>query len=302
MRKLNIVVLALGVMFACFTAESALVLDVNPNQSGDWVLHLTGSHNGSGLNFVDNTSNNSIWNSEQGGSLTAYTLDEIWPFTFGSAPVNTAIVDAFDVGDGTVVGGANLKGFYIFSSGLYLKFDSSFGTSISDFTSATFDEAVILKPLDKNSFSTVWNDGTYSDGDFTMNVSSDVIPEPAALGLMSFTSTGIFLLRALRRRKLAGLSLIPVREYECDMFESREISSCSDELDDYTITIQRMVKAHLVVAWCNLHDHYQTLSKTFWNHMVVRHERRIARKKAFKATFKKTSLAYFDAFLALIMK
>lgn len=305
MKKLLAVLLAvLGL--AGMVADAALVLDVNPNQDGDWLFHLTGSHNGSGISFYDDLSNNSTWNNQQGGSLASYTTDGIE--TFGVYPVNSDIIDAYDVGDGVVIGDTNFKGFYVGQYGFNLKLDSSFGTSMSDFTSTTFDETVLLKPSDKGSFTAVWNEGAYTDGDFTMNVSYEIIPEPAAMGLIGSSCSALLLFRGLRRRKMAGETLFPVRkERRCDVFcsDSEWISRNTSEYeneDHLSDSVVSTVSDEISALWARLREIAGKADNAFWDYMVVRHERRIARRLAFRTAAKKKLVNGFDAFLALILK
>ena len=187
-------VLAVIAGFTATTATAALVLDVNPNTDGDWVMHLTGSHNGTGITFYDNLNGSTGWNQNQGGTGGSFVSDSIEEFSI-SGSVNSSITDPFDVGDGVVVGDTQLKGFHIDSGRVILKLDQDFGTSMSDFTGTVFDQTVILKPLDKGSYLTVWNPGTYTDGDFSLNVNTEVIPEPSVLALAGVFGAGLLGIR-----------------------------------------------------------------------------------------------------------
>ena len=187
----------IGICSLSSQANAVLLLELNPDQNGDWVFRLTGSHSGSGVSFYNNLANNSNWNGTQGGNVTSVTIDSVEQFSL-SGHMNQSVSDPIDNGDGVVVGDTNLVGFHFDTSRVILKFDDAFGASISDFASANFDETVILKPSDKDSFTTVWNDGSYTNGEFTFTISSTVIPEPSNVTLIAGTLALGFV--ALRRR------------------------------------------------------------------------------------------------------
>lgn len=132
------------------------------------------------------------------------------------------------------------------------------------------------------------------------------VPEPGTLSLMSLSTLGLFATRSMRRRKLLGKSLIPIgRERLCDAFCSlEEWESEYDEIvisDGLDITIQ-LAKAKVLVVWTGMQASYKMMDRKFWDYMVVSHECRLARKKAFRAKLKQKALNGLDAFLALIMK
>lgn len=132
------------------------------------------------------------------------------------------------------------------------------------------------------------------------------IPEPGTLSLMSISTLGLFASRSIRRRKLMGKSLFPIgRERLCDAFCSlEEWESEYEEIiipDGLDIAIQ-LGKAKLLVVWTGIHASCKVLDRMFWDYMVVSHERRLARKKAFRVALKQKALNGLDAFLALIMK
>jgi hypothetical protein len=133
------------------------------------------------------------------------------------------------------------------------------------------------------------------------------IPEPATMSLMSLSTLGMFIGRSLRRRRMLGKSLIPIgRERLCDSYctldewenEHREVASEPDLLS----IAWELVQPRIQVAWAKTHDGYEKLDRKFWNYMVISHERRIAKRKAFRAAAKKNALNSLDAFLAKIMK
>ena len=310
MKKI-FVVLAMGLGVAG-VARAELVLNLNPNTDGDWVFHLTGNHNGSGLTFYDNINQNTAWNQTQGGAGGAFTADLVEPIGI-SGHVNQSIIEAYDVGDGVVVGDTFFKGFatddgFTFGSFFALKLDSSFGTSISDFTSTTFDETLVLKPSDKGSFSTVWNAGTYTDGDFRLVISNDVVPEPAAIGLLGTSCSGLFLLRSLRRRKTIGASVLPVRrEHRCDVFCSESewtarMAADSECGPEYFDMLLGQAWEAVLESLSGFKKAFAKADRTFWDYMVARHERRMLRRKEFRMALRKKMLDGLDSFLALIMK
>ena len=132
------------------------------------------------------------------------------------------------------------------------------------------------------------------------------IPEPGTISLMSLSTVGLFLTRTMRRRKRVGQTLMPVRrEPLCDVFVSeQEWRSAYHEIeeDGYFAELGRQLRA-LIVSRINIvAEEYQSLDRAFWDRMVVRHERKVAKRKARIEAFKKKALSGFDEFLALIMK
>lgn len=132
------------------------------------------------------------------------------------------------------------------------------------------------------------------------------IPEPGTISLMSLSTISLFFTRTIRRRKLAGKSLIPVgREYLCDTFatyEEWEAAYGQMEETDYLAELRGRIKAWFGSAWNEFMSGYKALDKKFWGRMVLIHERKMERKRTIKAALKKKALDGLDAFLALIMK
>ncbi len=126
------------------------------------------------------------------------------------------------------------------------------------------------------------------------------IPEPGTISLMSLSTLGLFVTRRFRRRKQAGKTLFPIgREHSCDTFGTKDlVEEDTDSLDELML----MVKAQLSEVWENVHAWHAGVEKVFWNRMVATHDRRVARKAAFKVAFKKKALDGLDTFLARIMK
>ena len=89
------------------------------------------------------------------------------------------------------------------------------------------------------------------------------------------------------------------REHSCDTFGTKELV---EEDADYLDELILMAKAQVSEVWENMRVWYAGVDKIFWNRMVVLHDRRVARRVAFKASFKKKALDGLDAFLARIMK
>jgi len=132
------------------------------------------------------------------------------------------------------------------------------------------------------------------------------VPEPGTISLMSLSTLSLFFTRTLRRRKLAGKSLLPVgREHLCDTYCTvEEWDAAYNEIDDPDglAIAGQLIQDKISECWVKAHAIYEMLDKKFWNRMVVVHERRVVRKKAFRSALKKKALGGFDAFLALILK
>ncbi len=135
------------------------------------------------------------------------------------------------------------------------------------------------------------------------------IPEPGTMSLMGISTCGLFITRRVRRRKLAGSSLMPIRRRPnaCDVFEHEDKAHeyvLVDEIaeNNYLSIMMDQVIEWSSAAWSWTYRHYKSVDVLFWNKMVVSHEKRVIRSKARRANFKKKVLAGFDAFLALIMK
>ncbi|MEN7972427.1 MAG: SUMF1/EgtB/PvdO family nonheme iron enzyme, partial [Verrucomicrobiota bacterium] len=132
------------------------------------------------------------------------------------------------------------------------------------------------------------------------------IPEPGTISLMGLSTIGLFFTRNLRRRKLAGKSIFPVRkEHFCDTFSSLEEWESAQNKEpeaNHLPGLAQQARAWMLPVWNGVYARYKALDKTFWNHMVARHEHRVARRKAFKKALKKKALDCFDVVLSLIMK
>ncbi len=127
------------------------------------------------------------------------------------------------------------------------------------------------------------------------------IPEPGTISLMSLSTISLFLTRTLRRRKVAGTSLLPIgREYSCDVFIQEEIVA-GDESDYWDECRVEFIRG-LSLMGQRIHSVYAKIQKLFWNRMVVVHDLKVERRKAFRTNLKQQSLVRLDAFLARIMK
>lgn len=134
----------------------------------------------------------------------------------------------------------------------------------------------------------------------------EIIPEPGTISLMSLSTVSLFLTRTIRRRRRAGQTLVPVRrERVCDTFCTEEEFYAVHAAPEETDLVAEWVAAsaeRLGIAWNRLSVAYAQFDKAFWNRMVARHERVVARRKAFRLAFKKKAVDGFDAFLATILK
>jgi hypothetical protein len=132
------------------------------------------------------------------------------------------------------------------------------------------------------------------------------IPEPGTITLMGLSTVSLFATRTIRRRRYLGQTLVPLRRQpKCDRFIDSEVMDVySEETSEETVLtlMLSMVKTNVLAVYNHIHDAYKSADKSFWNYMVCSHERRVARRVAFRTSFKKKALACFDAFLALIMK
>lgn len=148
-------------------------------------------------------------------------------------------------------------------------------------------------------------DSTFGSGVVTVS-DFQAIPEPGTISLMSLSTVSLFLTRTIRRRKRAGQTLLPVRrERVCDTFCTEEefyaVHAVSEESDLVAEWVAASAE-RLGIAWNRLSGAYSEFDKAFWNRMVARHERVVARRKAFRLAFKKKAVDGFDAFLATILK
>ena len=131
------------------------------------------------------------------------------------------------------------------------------------------------------------------------------IPEPGTLSMMGLNTLVLFAARTLRRRKRAGLTLLPVgRQHLCDTYCTREEWEAAyqvDEEDSLNITAQ-LIQSKVETVWSTVSNAYRHLDKKFWNFMVESHARRTLRRKKLKSALKRKALNGFDTFLSLIMK
>lgn len=163
--------------------------------------------------------------------------------------------------------------------------------------------------MDRSSHvSGVWINDSDPANNMNTNVGMRIvaIPEPGTISLMSLSTISLFFTRTIRRRKLLGKSLLPIgRVRHCDTFyesEPAEVAFLGENGSDYLTELKQAFMAKLASDWGVLHAWHKRADKAFWNHMVVSHERKVARRIALKMKFKTKSLACIDAVLALIMK
>ncbi len=132
------------------------------------------------------------------------------------------------------------------------------------------------------------------------------IPEPGTISFMSMSTLGLFFTRTVRRRKRLGQTLVPVRrEHLCDTFGDSQDRQTADELDegvDYLALMLSEAKEGCLQLWAMVRHSFKEADKVFWNRMVASHERKVARRNAFRQSAKQKAINRLDAFLALIMK
>jgi len=130
------------------------------------------------------------------------------------------------------------------------------------------------------------------------------IPEPGTMSMMGLSTIGLFFTRTIRRRKLLGRTLMPIRrEHSCDVFDDGTWANVADEEGvDYLSVLLISVKTGCLNLWAVIHQVYMSVDKAFWNRMVAMHERKVARRTAMKRAVRKKALDAFDAFLAIVMK
>lgn len=141
----------------------------------------------------------------------------------------------------------------------------------------------------------------YDDRAATFNVGFRVaaIPEPGTISLMSISTIGILFTRTVRRRRRAS-SILPVRRvHACDVFSENEL--IEDELDSYSF-FGEFVLPVIQRFTASIKGAYAKMDRNFWNHMVVVHEHRVAKRAAYKEALKTRFFDGLDAFLAKIMK
>lgn len=128
------------------------------------------------------------------------------------------------------------------------------------------------------------------------------IPEPGTISLMSLSTFGILLTRRVRRRKSLGASVMPVRrERACDVFDLDYEAPGAETIEEAGL-LAELIQARAQAVWSSVHAVYERMDTNFWNYMVVQHERRVAKRVAFRQAFKTKSLHVLDAILAAFMK
>lgn len=133
------------------------------------------------------------------------------------------------------------------------------------------------------------------------------IPEPGTISLMSLSTIGLFITRRIRRRKLFGGTLMPVRrENLCDTYCTLEElvarRECVEVEETYLDRVLQVAKTGVVNGWVSLCRNLKKADLMVVDKMALSHERGVARRKTFRQKLRKKALDGFDAFLALIMK
>lgn len=137
-------------------------------------------------------------------------------------------------------------------------------------------------------------------GAYNIGLRVAAIPEPGTISLMGLSTISLFMTRTIRRRKTLGKSLVPVRRVRgCDVFDEHAAAA---DMEEEGLDLAEFFKTCVVEVKTSFQQSHESISVRFWNHMVARHERRVARRVAFRASFKKKALGALDGFLALIMK
>lgn len=138
-------------------------------------------------------------------------------------------------------------------------------------------------------------------GAYNIGLRVAAIPEPGTISLMGLSTISLFMTRTVRRRKTLGKSLVPVRRVRtCDIFDER--AEDADMMEEEGLDLAEFFKTCFVEVKTSFQQSHESVSVRFWNHMVARHERRVARRVAFRESFKKKAIGTLDAILAVIMK
>lgn len=141
---------------------------------------------------------------------------------------------------------------------------------------------------------------TRSQSDASVGMRIVAIPEPGTMGLMGASAIGLFFARKLRRRRLFGESVVPVRrKCRIDFFGLSVDSDAPEPAAPHTVPVVRQL---LLKAGRSVSARVEDVNISFWNYMVARHERKTASRTAMKKAFREKLRNAFDAFLAAIMK
>ncbi len=131
------------------------------------------------------------------------------------------------------------------------------------------------------------------------------IPEPGTISLMSLSTVSLFLTRTIRRRKRMGMTVLPIRhEHVCDEFymERKNAQLAEYQEEDFLAILFDLSKRGISSAWTRIVNSYQSVDKSFWNWMVIRHERKLAKRMEFRKSLRTKFIDGIDSFLAIIMK
>jgi hypothetical protein len=133
----------------------------------------------------------------------------------------------------------------------------------------------------------------------------DTIPEPHTIGLMSLSTICLFLARRIRRRKLAGGSVFPVRRKSmCDLFRDAEGEEASGEAAECANGLtqkKHMLQIRPFSAWMEQFQFWiEELDKAFWNNMVQVIEHGSAKVDAIRSALMRSAARRIDVFLDII--
>ncbi len=123
------------------------------------------------------------------------------------------------------------------------------------------------------------------------------IPEPTSLGLIGLSSGMLFFVRNLRRRRKAGMSILPVRPVRADEFPLPQPVIASVPVTDRTLplhTIRNAVSFKVSDGWRRIAQWKKSAGNRFWDQLIA-----FDRKKV---KFRKKAVRGFDALLALIIR
>ncbi|MEM9478494.1 MAG: hypothetical protein AAGA58_02405 [Verrucomicrobiota bacterium] len=203
MRNTKFLALLAAISFAPGLSQAVLTLTVHPDESGNWVFRLTGSHTGDGLNYGNNRLQGSGFNLLNGGEYDIRRVDRVSGIAL-SGHSFLPLVGILDVrGDNVVRGDGTLLGLTVGPNGVTIFLHRNFGSSINDLAGHQFDNTLIVDPLLPGAFPLFFAEGEHrtTAAGFSMVVSQTAIPipEPFSLFLLISCSLGFLVSRRSRR-------------------------------------------------------------------------------------------------------
>lgn len=164
-------------------SHAMLTLTVQPDESGNWVFRLTGSHTGEGLSYGNNRRQGSVFNYLNGGEYGIRRVDRVSGLTISGHSL-LPVVGALDVrGDNIVEGDGTLLGLTVRENGVSIFLHRNFGNSIDDLSGHQFDNTLVVDPLLPGAFPFFFAEGEHGTtaAGFSMVItqSSTSIPEPS---------------------------------------------------------------------------------------------------------------------------